>query len=258
MFSKKIGVLSYRCNICGHFCKTRVSELGRESRSCRTCGSTVRFRAIIHWLSKELFGQSFALPDFPARRDIRGLGMSDWDGYATPLAKKLEYINMFYHKEPRLDITTIDPGLEGKFDFIISSDVFEHVSPPISVAFANARRLLKPNGLFLFTVPYKLIGETEEHFPELYRYEIAQHQGKWILRNMTADGREQFFENLVFHGGPGTTLEMRLFSKLSLQREFVQAGFQHFQICHEPCFEFGIYWPQEWSLPMIARNPDHH
>ncbi len=26
----------------------------------------------------------FVLKDFPARKDIKGVGMSDWDGYANP------------------------------------------------------------------------------------------------------------------------------------------------------------------------------
>ncbi|MGH9903496.1 MAG: hypothetical protein ACRD68_16940, partial [Pyrinomonadaceae bacterium] len=78
-------------------------------------------------LSTELFGESLALTDFPERRDISGIGMSDWDGYAAPLALKLGYQNTYYHQEPKLDITSIEPALESTLDFIISSDVFEHV-----------------------------------------------------------------------------------------------------------------------------------
>src|SRR5439155_25856884 len=124
------GTLSFRCNVCGGASMAKLAELERDKSSCSHCGSTVRARSIVHVLSIELFGQSLALPDFPVRGDLRGLGMSDWDGYAIPLAAKLDYQNTYYHREPRLDITHIDAELEGQFDFIISTDVFEHVPPP--------------------------------------------------------------------------------------------------------------------------------
>ena len=36
---------------------------------------------------------------------------------------------------------------------------------------------------------------------------------RWTLTNRTLDGAVQTFTDLVFHGGPGSTLEMRLFSR---------------------------------------------
>jgi SAM-dependent methyltransferase len=111
-------------------------------------------RAMIHLLSQALFGRGIALFDFPIRKDIRGIGLSDWIGYAAPLAQKLNYTNTFYHQEPRLDITDIDPSLEETLDFLIATDVFEHIAPPISVAFENSHKLLKPTGVFILTVPY--------------------------------------------------------------------------------------------------------
>jgi SAM-dependent methyltransferase len=204
----------------------------------------------------ELFGQSIALPDFPSKPAIRGWGMSD-GGYTSLLSQKIGYINTFYHREPRFDITTpLDPKVAGSLDFLISTEVFEHIAPPVSPAFENARRLLKPNGVLIFTVPYTLKPETLEHFPDLYQYEIINPlREKPILKNITRDGREQIFDNLVFHGGPGTTLEMRVFSQNGLLAEFDKAGFK-VRFCSEPCWEFGIYWQQSWSLPIVARPTD--
>ncbi len=101
----------------------------REPWSCLYCGSNVRWRSIIHALSSELFGESLAIPDFPNRPDLVGLGLSDWEGYAMGLAKKFAYTNSYFHQDPYLDITSIDPSHVGRYDFIISSDVFEHISP---------------------------------------------------------------------------------------------------------------------------------
>ncbi len=233
----------------------KVEELERDIISCSHCGSTVRRRSIVQILSIELFGQSLALPDFPVRRDLRGLGMSDWDGYAIPLAAKFDYENTYHHREPRLDITHIDADREGQFDFIISTDVFEHVPPPISRAFDNICKLLKPSGVLIFSVPYTLNDLTIEHFPELYDYQLMELDGRYVLRNVTRDGAVQVFEDLVFHEGPGTTLEMRLFSERSLIKEFEQAGLGKLKIHKVPYFEFGIYSPYDWSLPMSVRKP---
>ncbi|MFI4924463.1 MAG: hypothetical protein ACHQJ7_04900 [Vicinamibacteria bacterium] len=72
--------------------------------------------------------------------------------------------------------------------------------------------------------------------------------------NRTVDGRTQRFADPVFHGGPGTTLEMRLFSRDALLRAFERAGFASVRIADEPCLPFGIHWPEPWSVPMVARK----
>jgi SAM-dependent methyltransferase len=211
-------------------------------------------RAIIHVLSTVLFDKSLALHDFPVRSDIRVMGLSDWDGYAIPLAGKLAYTNTFYHQEPKLDITSIDSSLAESLDVLISSDVFEHVAPPISTAFENSFRLLKPGGILILTVPYSLEPDTREHFPELHRYEIRRNTGRAVLYNLTQDGREQVFDKLNFHGGAGETLEMRLFSLEGIKRDLKNAGFQKITLFDEPNFIYGVYFKNPWSLPIVARK----
>jgi hypothetical protein len=122
----------------------------------------------------------------------------------------------------------------------------------VSRAFANARRLLKPRGVLIFSVPYSLEPETREHYPELHDYRMIETNGSWRLENWTSDGRRQVFSNLVFHGGPGSTLEMRLFSRSGLIDEFVKAGFAGVRIADESQPDYGIVWPEPWSVPMVA------
>ena len=179
-------------------------------------------RALIHVLSTELFGQSLAIPDFPLRPDLKGVGMSDWDGYARPLARTLGYQNTFYDIEPRLDIIRIMPSQEGSLDFVMSADVLEHVAPPVSVAFDNLKRLLKPGGVLVLSVPYSLNKETVEHFPELHDYRIVKKGANFILENTTRDGHKQVFKDLVLHGGAGVTVEMRVFAEASLIGELLK------------------------------------
>lgn len=79
--------------------------------------------------------------------------------------------------------------------------------------------------------------------------------GRFILENVTLDGRRERFENLVFHGGEGETLTMRRFSKEGVLGELRRAGFTRARLYAEPCWEFGVYWPYIWShsQPISAR-----
>ncbi len=249
----RLGLLLYQCNVCGTRNVRSTTDLQREASSCTGCGSTVRCRGVVHALSTALFSRSLSIPEFPDRQDIVGRGLTDWEGYAGRLAQKLSYKNTFYHMEPFLDITDVPPSDAESLDFLISSDVFEHVRPPVSRAFENARRLLKPTGVFILTVPYGLQPETIEHFPNLDSFEVVGEGNNRRLLNVTSDGTSETFSNLVFHGGAGSTLEMRVFSKDNLLSELRQAGFSRVTVCSEPCFEHGIFWWLPWSLPIIAR-----
>jgi hypothetical protein len=93
-------------------------------------------------LSLELFGVNLALPDFPFVKSLHGLGTSDDSSYAFHLTEKLDYRNTFYDREPRFDIANPPADEFGKYDFLISSEVFEHVPPPVEAAFCNAFRML--------------------------------------------------------------------------------------------------------------------
>jgi SAM-dependent methyltransferase len=244
----------FRCNICGGISRVGAARLTREDPTCR-CGSTVRLRALVRVLSLEFHGKNLALPDFPSRPDIAGIDMSGSGIYADTLSGKFSYTNTFFHKPPRLDIT--EPGAEwlGRCDFVISSDVFEHVAPPVSRAFANTLRVLKPGGIFVLTVPYGKGGKTLEHFPELHDYHLEKRGRKRVLVNTTAGGVRQEFDNLVFHGGAGETLEMRIFSESSVLEDLRQAGFEDIRIRAEADIASGIMWKYDWSLPISARRP---
>ena len=155
MDSDTNGVLKFVCNICGQSNQTDMNFISREAPSCSNCGSTVRMRGMIHALSIALFGEPMPLPDFPTDKSLTGIGMSDWVGYANRLEKKLKYQNTFYHQEPKLDIME-EPATFDEYDFIFSSDVFEHVPPPALRAFENCHSLLKSDGSLVFSVPYNL------------------------------------------------------------------------------------------------------
>ena len=215
-------------------------------------------RAVVSLLSEELLGVSMPLSDFPVMKEIRGIGMSDSPEMAVHLSAKLDYTNTFYHQAPRFDVTNPDPNDFGRYDFILSSEVMEHVPPPIGQSFANLYRLLRPDGLLVMTTPYNLGGKTREHFPELHQFTLAQLGNETVLVNRRRDGSVEVFDNLMFHGGPGSTVEMRVFTEESLRETLLAAGFSSIRIAFEDVPEFGVDLAEKWSLPIVARKGAFH
>jgi SAM-dependent methyltransferase len=215
----------------------------------------MRWRWVIHLLSTGLFGRSLPIKDFPERGDLVGIGLSDSTVYAGRLSEKFDYRNTSFEVEPRLDITDPPKELLGTLDFLIASDVFEHVEPPVERAFEGSFLLLKPGGLLVLTAPYSVDEETVEHFPSLNEYEIFDFKGRPIVVNRAVDGSLEVFDKPVLHGGVGATLEMRVFSRSSLLRNLQAAGFTEVVVNDEPYVEFGIDWPRPYGPPITARRP---
>lgn len=214
----------------------------------------MRTRGLLRALSEELFGTSVPLYSFPCLKSLRGLGISDSDAYAEILREKFDYTNTQFHRAPKFDIGDSGAGESGSYDFLISSEVFEHVVPPVEAAFRNAWRLLKPNGVMIFTAPYSLQATTLEHYPELHEHTVAQLGDQMVLVNRTREGKVQVFEDLIFHGGQGSTLEMRTFTEAGLRDLFTGAGFQSVRIFGEDFAPFGIVRNENCSLPLAARK----
>ena len=206
-------------------------------------------------LSRELFTVDLTIPQFPRVRSLRGIGISDSHVYAERLASKFDYRNTFFDREPRLDIANPPADECGKYDFVICSEVLEHVLPPVEQAFAGAARLLKPNGVLVLTTPYSLEASTAEHYPELHEFGLAQVGGGVVLVNRTRQGELQVFDRPIFHVGcSGRALETREFSEAALKALLAGAGFDSVQIYAGDCEEFGIVRTETWSLPMAARR----
>ena len=249
-------VVDFVCNVCGHQNRSVPLEQvqNRECQSCASCRSSLRMRSVVYALAIELFAKPLTLPQFPLDKTIAGIGMSDWEGYARGLGEKFSYVNTYYHTEPRLDITRVPDEAIGRYRFLISSDVFEHIPVfGLDSAFRNARRILRDDGVFIFTVPFLKAAETQEHFPRLHDFRIIETGGKRFLYNRTADGEEEVFDQLVFHGGEGMTLEMRMFAETDLLARLAAAGFSSVRARADYVPEFGIMWPMDWAIPIVAR-----
>ncbi len=248
-------MVEFTCNLCGAANRCARTELDRERPSCSKCGSNVRTRGLLLALSVELFSTELVLPDFPRVKSLRGLGASDSGRYAETLAARLDYRNTFHDREPRLDLAAVPQSEHGAYDFLIASEVLEHVPPPASAAFTNACLMLKPHGFLVFTTPYSLDPATAEHFPALHEFGLARVGESLVLVNRTREGTVQVFDKLVFHRSPeGDALEMREFSESGLRGCLAEAGFESVRICAEDYPPFGVLHSESWSLPVVARR----
>jgi SAM-dependent methyltransferase len=243
---------SFVCNVCSAQCAG--GEFDRETPSCPSCGSNVRIRALMRALSLELFGTTLRLDEFPVLKSVRGLGLSDSESYADRLRQKFDYVNTYYHQEPRVDISELLREDRGAFDFVTSSEVFEHVSSPVESALEHVYRVLKPHGKLIMTVPYVPEGDTIEHFENLEDYTLTVLGGEPVLVGRTNTGELTASRSLLFHGGQGSTLEMRQFSATGLRNSLLAAGFCEIVFHADDWPEYGIRHAESWSLPLAARK----
>ncbi len=135
-------------------------------------------------------------------------------------------------------------------DFVISSDVLEHVHAPVSSALINVHNMLKPGGKLILTVPYVEGYETIEHFPHLLAYEIAKLGDTYVLVNQRADGQVEMHQNLSFHGGPGSVLELRIFGEGDLFATLASAGFNSISVLVPDDAAIGYFWEEHIENPL--------
>jgi SAM-dependent methyltransferase len=217
----------FLCNVCGTSNYLPLRRLSREDGHCAKCRCYGRLRSMMYAVTAQFSPDEIILARMKPRKDIRGLGCSDW-GYTELLAEKFDYVNTFYDHAPQLDLCNVDwsQWAPGSIDFITCTDVLEHVAPPIERTFDKMRRLLKPGGVAILTVPASLEPATHEHFPALHEWRIEGEGKQRVVVNRRRDGMIERFDNLCFHGGEGMTLEFRLFSRQGLIDSVQSAGLQ--------------------------------
>jgi hypothetical protein len=240
---------SFLCSACLRPSFAPKNSIGRESFNCHWCKATSRERAIflqIHW---QYMQRKMKNPF----RKLSILGVSDGHLTSTILSKiyRKNYINYQYHLDPKLDITNVQASLIDNADIISCSEVLEHVEPPIQNAFDGLYKLLKVNGALVLSVPHTdEQGEHVEHFPVMRNSQIVKRNEQLVLIGEDTSGNSVSFDNLIFHGGIGTTLEYRVFSKSSLIDHLKVAGFGDLLIKRNYKL-FGISW-EPWSRVWVA------
>ncbi len=118
------------------------------------------------------------------------------------LSTWLGYLNAFLHKEPHLDINAVSDEFAGRFDFVISGDMFEHIDPSVSQTFSGfAPATQAGRACHTYIVQWAHAYATVVHFFRAYQYQIEHDDQERLLYNTTYSGQKRLFRNLQFHGG---------------------------------------------------------
>jgi polysaccharide pyruvyl transferase CsaB len=170
-----------RCNICGRDARFLCSDpaLYRESLYCEHCLSTSRYRSIARGLLEAIRGisgiEAASLAELPRAGNGRRVSVYDTQvpfstgasAYPIPgLLAKCDWIDLHLStfrpgEKPGapLSARTTNENLERlsfpdrAFDVVVTSDVMEHVRLE-DAAHREIRRVLKPGGFYVFTVPH--------------------------------------------------------------------------------------------------------
>jgi GT2 family glycosyltransferase/2-polyprenyl-3-methyl-5-hydroxy-6-metoxy-1,4-benzoquinol methylase len=169
------------CNVCGLETKFYYTapELYRESLVCGECGTTSRYRSIARGILRavrELAGaEAVSLAGLATIALTRRLDVYDTQAsfyfhagaYPVPdLLARCKWLNVqtsLFKPRKRLG-KVLGPNItnqnlealtfsDNSFDIVVSSDVMEHVRLDLR-AHQEIQRVLKPGGLYLFTVPH--------------------------------------------------------------------------------------------------------
>jgi hypothetical protein len=237
------------CIACFRPSKANKNSLGREGSNCYWCNGTARDRAMLLSIHIAFIKKLLRKP----RRVPQIIGVSDGYLMETILRKiyRSNYQNYHYHIEPILDITQVPLGMHNSADIISCSEVLEHVAPPIDLAFSGLRNLLQLDGTLVLSVPHSdASGVHLEHFPVMTSYEIDLGDIP-KLKGELQNGKKVEFDDLVFHGGVGSTLEFRIFSEKSLTAALLAVCFTNLKV-NKNIKSFGIFW-ESWSRVWIVK-----
>jgi SAM-dependent methyltransferase len=178
------------------------SERGREGSLCGNCSASARQRALLYVLGVLLNEDPRPVAEWAVRPDISLLEAAGRGAYPILLAEKLRYVNTEYRPDPGGELPPFSPYADlerltysdGSLDYVLAADVFEHVRHD-AAAFLEIRRVLKPGGALVFTVPYDA--------------ERAE-----TLQRVQVDGdRDVLLMEPEYHGGGGQSLAYRTYGR---------------------------------------------
>jgi hypothetical protein len=169
------------CNVCGRRGRFFRDDpaLDRESLTCEHCRTTSRYRSIARGVLDAIRMRTgvtaASIAELPVRADGGRFRIYDTQApfffepaaYPLPdLLRRCEWIDLVvssYHADAPpgapLSAGVVNQNLErltfadASFDLVVTSDVMEHVRLD-DLAHAEIARVLKPGGVYIFTVPH--------------------------------------------------------------------------------------------------------
>lgn len=183
-----------RCTVCDHFTvfvtRDRNTKWMRDRARCVRCRSRGRNRHVA-LLARDALGLASlgAIRDTPT---VRVLNTSDRAPIGRQLANLDHVTNTGYW--PQQEFGTLHDGVrnedltsltfdDGTFDLVVTEDVMEHI-PDSHRAFEEIHRVLKPGGVHVFSIPYRIDQPSRARFTMI-------------------DGEPRLEEPILFHTDPG-------------------------------------------------------
>ena len=233
--------LSGRCNICGNDAAFYFKDpaLYRESLTCSECLATSRYRSLARGILKAVklrTGiEARSLAELAREKPSVRLAVYDTqvpfryekDAYPIPdLLSRCRWIDLSISRYlpksrlgKKLGPKTTNQNLEKltfpgeSFDIVITSDVLEHVRLD-EAAHREIRRVLKPGGAHVFTVPHIRSGDT------LVRIRVTDPEDP---------SRDEYLMEKEYHGDAnaedGRAISYRAYGK-DLDARLTQMGFE--------------------------------
>lgn len=123
----------------------------RESLFCSRCGSSRRVRRIADVLVGAYAERAACVAELVEEPSFRSLRVAELNsiGRMHPFLAALP--GLTYAEYPEEDVTALSFP-DASFDLVLTSDTMEHVADPIA-GFREIRRVLRPGGRHVFTVP---------------------------------------------------------------------------------------------------------
>lgn len=215
-----IPVRRWQCLACSSV-NPPAATASTESQMCIACGATWRDRVVLGAVLIGLEIGLFPLPALSPDWSRTGVGIADAQTIAAPLASRFDYVNGHLHRYPHLDVRSVPEALVGTAEFVVCSEVLEHVEPPVQPALDGLARLLRPGGFAVITVPDVGLKPPGEHYPDLVEWSVRDdHSIDW--RDST--GKSAHDPDPEWHGGAGLTLAFRRWTADELDAAILAAG----------------------------------
>jgi SAM-dependent methyltransferase len=192
-----------KCKCCNKVSLIISLDKGEETKRCILCMANLRYEMLAEYIHKNFDS------------NIRNINILELD-FNSPLKKIFEnaneYVMTYYSSIDKPgsikngirceDITQLT-FKDNTFDIIISSDVLEHVCN-LNKAFKESARVLKPNGIHIFTIPFNyndgktykrcewLNGKLEHYSIPEYHYDPLDKNGCLVYWTFGSDISDYF------------------------------------------------------------------